>query len=42
MKVYALLLSIVLSSMASAAAVGNMKAPKGGAFRVQMDSLQRL
>lgn len=38
MKVYALLLSIALSSTAFSAPVGNMKAPKGGAFRVQMDS----
>ncbi|MGZ3808003.1 MAG: ABC transporter substrate-binding protein, partial [Bacteriovorax sp.] len=38
MKFYALVLSLVLCSQSFAAPVGNLKAPKGGAFKVQMDS----
>lgn len=38
MKLYALVLSIFLSSQILAAPVGNMKAPKGGSFKIQMDS----
>lgn len=38
MKFYALVLSLVLTSLALAAPIGNQKAPKGGMFKVQLDS----
>lgn len=38
MKLHALVLSILLCSQTFAATVGNLKAPKGGTFKVQMDS----
>lgn len=38
MKLYALVLSMILCSQTFAAHVGNPNAPKGGTFKVQMDS----